>query len=286
MSSSTITSVCVFGSSSRLTRDLYVQESIRLGEEIAKRGLLCVNGAGHTGCMGGVNKGCETMGGAVRGVIHEKFCVDFGEHPHIKDLVMSKGADLSERKQALLDHADCILVLPGGVGTFDEFWDCVCGKSLGMKGMTKKPVVIVNIDGFYDGFLAQMHRAHADGILYGSANSYFHVEQDPIRALDWCMATAQNNENLLHDTDALLAGIKQNNVDDNQTAEEAMGNGNSDSRLKVRVTASAESTVIKSTMPWQEYFVDMTFIYKASMPLTMTTFVMGLVMGIIVSKIV
>lgn len=50
-----------------------------------------MNGAGEHGCMGGVNKGCAKFEGKVRGVIHEKFCVDFGEHPHIKDLIMSKG---------------------------------------------------------------------------------------------------------------------------------------------------------------------------------------------------
>ena len=148
--------VCVFGSSSKKTNPRYVQEGVVLGEALAANGYLCVNGAGSTGCMGGVNKGCESGGGKIRGVIHEKFCVDFGEHPHIKDLIMCKGSDLSERKQALLDHSDCVIVLPGGVGTFDEFWDCVCGKSLGMKGMDGKPICLVNIDGFYDGFIVSV----------------------------------------------------------------------------------------------------------------------------------
>ena len=48
---------------------------------------------------------------------------------------MSLGDDLGERKQLLLDNSDCLIVLPGGVGTFDEFWDSVCGKSLNMKGI-------------------------------------------------------------------------------------------------------------------------------------------------------
>lgn len=211
--------VCVFGSSSKHTNPQYVQEGIRLGEVLAQRGYLCVNGAGPTGCMGGVNKGCEMHGGAIRGIIHEKFCVDFGEHPHIKDLIMVKGQDLSERKQALLDHSDCILVLPGGVGTFDEFWDCVCGKSLGMKGMNRKPIVVVNLDGFYDGFLMQIHRAHRDGILYGNAESYFHVENDSIKALDWCIKSILEGD-AANATETLIENIKENNNEDTTRTKE------------------------------------------------------------------
>lgn len=51
----------------------------------------------------------------------------------------------------------------GGVGTFDEIWDSVCGKSLGMKGMVYKPVCLINIDGYYDGFVSQMKRSHEEG---------------------------------------------------------------------------------------------------------------------------
>ena len=51
----------------------------------------------------------------------------------------------------------------GGVGTLDEIFDCVCGKSLGMKGMVYKPVCLVNVDGFYDGLVMQMDRSHEEG---------------------------------------------------------------------------------------------------------------------------
>jgi predicted Rossmann-fold nucleotide-binding protein len=56
----------------------------------------------------------------------------------------------------LLENGDCVIVLPGGVGTFDEFWDTVCGKSLGMKNLSHKPVCLVNAHGYYDGFVAQL----------------------------------------------------------------------------------------------------------------------------------
>lgn len=256
--------ICVFGSSSKHTKPLYVQESVRLGEEIAKRGYLCVNGAGHTGCMGGVNQGCQSQGGLIRGIIHEKFCVDFGEHPNIQDLIMCKGDDLSARKQALLDHGDCVIVLPGGVGTFDELWDAVCGKSLGMKGMTKKPIVLVNLDGFYDGFLMQLHRAHLDGILYGSVSSYIHVESNVLSALDWCVQELVNHsQGAIHDADVLMAGIKENNVDEDVSSD----------RVKLRnvqpLTALAESQHLL------EYLLDVSFVVHPSL----VTLAMGALLG-------
>jgi len=240
--------VTVFGSSSKQTASHLVDDSVRLGEEIARRGYLCVNGAGSTGVMGGVNKGCDLQKGEVRGIIHEKFCVDFGEHPHIKDLIFSKGADLSERKQCLIDHGDCLLVMPGGVGTFDEFWDCVCGKSLGMKGMSKKPICLVNLDGFYDGFLMQMRRAHKDGILYGHVDNYFHVETDPIAALDWCYNTFVNDDTL-KETNSLIDSITQNNVEEDES-----------NRVKVRVMPTTTKEVVeaveKKAVAIEEYVMD------------------------------
>ena len=78
------------------------------------------------------------------------------------------------------------MVMPGGVGTFDEFWDVVSSKSLGFKGLTDKPIVVVNIDGFYDGFVQQLCRASQEGLLYGTVQSYFHVCDNPKDALAWC----------------------------------------------------------------------------------------------------
>lgn len=128
---------------------------------------------------------------------------------------MSKGADLSERKQALLDNADCIIVLPGGVGTFDEFWDAICGKSLGMKGLDRKPIVLVNLDGFYDGFAMQMKRAYKDGILYGKAETYYHVANDVLSALEYCKQAIQSDEERAH-SELLISNIKENNLEDQQ----------------------------------------------------------------------
>lgn len=179
--------ICVFGSSAPSTKRRYYDESILLGKLIADGGHLCVNGAGKSGCMGGVNDGVIMNGGSVRGVIHKKFMVDHGEDSRLSDLVVVDGWDLNDRKTKLFENADCVIVMPGGVGTFDEFWDGVCARSLGMKGLQAMPFCLVNIDGFYDGFLLQMQRAKQDGILYLNVEDYFHSANSAAEALDWCV---------------------------------------------------------------------------------------------------
>lgn len=180
--------ICVFGSSSSKTSQNFSDISFLLGESIAKKGLICINGGGMGGCMGGVNRGARAQNGEVIGVIHEKFCVDGDEDKLISNMIVSKGEDLGERKQLLLDNCDCILVLPGGTGTFDEFWESVCAKSLNMKGLTQKPISIVNIDGYYDGFIMQLERAHSENLLYLHPSEYFHVGTTTEESLNWCLS--------------------------------------------------------------------------------------------------
>lgn len=88
------------------------------------------------------------------------FTVDSSEDKQILELIISKGKDLSERKQLLIENSNALIVLPGGVGTFDELWHCVCGKSLTLHGLEMVPICVLNTDGFYDGSIQQLQRAH------------------------------------------------------------------------------------------------------------------------------
>jgi uncharacterized protein (TIGR00730 family) len=202
--------VCVFGSSSTSTKKEYVDESIRLGELIADQGHICVNGGGLYGVMGGANEGAARKSGKIRGIIHKNFAIDRAEDKRITDLVVVDGWDLSNRKTQLFEESDCVIVMPGGVGTFDEFWDGVCAKSLNMKNLGHKPICLVNLEGFYDGFIAQLHRAHADGVLYVPPEKYFRVEVDVEKALHWCVAEFKNPTNRVEAKDhAILRKLER-----------------------------------------------------------------------------
>jgi uncharacterized protein (TIGR00730 family) len=180
--------VCVYGSSSAKTPQVFTDAAYQLGQELAKRGHICVNGGGASGVMGALNSGCAAGGGQMVGVIHEMFVVDGQEDSRIQKMIVCKGNDLKERKQLLLDNADAIMVMPGGVGTLDELWDAVCTKSLGLGGLSNKPIAVVNVDGYYDGSIAQLKEAEKRSLLYSKASVYFEVFPTSAEALDWCAA--------------------------------------------------------------------------------------------------
>lgn len=176
--------VAVFGSSRADTPQAYLSQAFELGKLLADRGHICVNGGGGAGVMGAANKGVRAGKGEVIGIIHEMFCVDTDEDRQIPNMIVAKGQDLNERKNLLIENSDGFIVMPGGTGTFDELWDIVSHRSLGMKGLKGKPIVICNLNGFYDGSIQQLNRAYADKILYNSSESYFTVVTNAKDALD------------------------------------------------------------------------------------------------------
>eukprot|EP00389_Voromonas_pontica_P015817 GDKH01024714.1.p1 GENE.GDKH01024714.1~~GDKH01024714.1.p1 ORF type:complete len:248 (+),score=37.41 GDKH01024714.1:115-858(+) len=182
--------VCVFGSSSATTPQPFLDVSHELGVLLAKAGHLNINGGGGVGCMGALNKGCKLHHGRVRGVIHEEFVVD-GKEFVIENMIVATGNNLSARKRMLVEEADCIITLPGGTGTWDELFEVLTEVRL---GFSQQPLCLVNIDGFYDGIIAQLDRAEADTLLNGEWRSVLHVVGSASEALAWCEAQVADLE--------------------------------------------------------------------------------------------
>ena len=155
--------VCVYASSSPKTSSAFVAQGRRLGRLLAERGHVLINGGGKFGGMGALNEGCRGAGGVIECVIHEMFVVDEGEFEGSDHLIVCQGDDLGERKRALVERCDVIIVLPGGLGTLDEMLDAAALSQLGMPNA--RPVVAVNIDGYYDFTLKQLERARQEGLL-------------------------------------------------------------------------------------------------------------------------
>mmetsp|Transcript_24367 Transcript_24367/g.37563 ORF Transcript_24367/g.37563 Transcript_24367/m.37563 type:complete len:282 (-) Transcript_24367:76-921(-) len=205
--------VCCYGSSSAKTPAAYVDESYKLGQVLAKRGHVCVNGAGKSGCMGAMNNGASDGNGDIIGVIHEMFIGkdklgrakgdEDGSHPTfrkeelpngenppegaptrapMRELLIAGGHDLQERKRLLVENADCICVLPGGCGTFDELWEMACSRGLGLMTM---PIVCVSVNGFYAPFEDMLKRAYKDNLLYSLPDDIIHFEPTAEKAVEW-----------------------------------------------------------------------------------------------------
>ena len=139
--------ICVFGASSAHIDDIYIKAVEELGEKLAKRGHSLVFGCGATGLMGAVARGVKRGGGYIHGVIPEFFRDEGVE-------VLYDGCDeitytktMSERKQTMEDVADAFIVVPGGIGTFEEFFEVLTLKQLARHD---KAIAIFNVENYYD----------------------------------------------------------------------------------------------------------------------------------------
>lgn len=142
-----IMKICVFGAASAHIDDLYIKKVEELGEEMARRGHSLVFGAGATGLMGAAARGVKRSGGKILGVIPEFFRdegveVIYGE---CDELIYTQ--TMSERKKRMEDEADAFIIVPGGIGTFEEFFEVLTLKQLGRHS---KAIVIYNIENYYD----------------------------------------------------------------------------------------------------------------------------------------
>lgn len=140
-----IHSIAVYCASSSQVRESYFREAFRLGECLAEAGIRLVYGDGGIGLMGKIAEGVLNKGGEVVGVI-PKFMVEQGwNNPcSTKTYVVQT---MHERKAMIEQMADGMVAMPGGIGTFEELLECLTWKQLGLHA---KPVVLLNVDGYYD----------------------------------------------------------------------------------------------------------------------------------------
>ena len=154
-----LTSLCVFCGSR--AHEAHQEAARRLGRLAAERGVEIVFGGGRVGLMGVVAEAAMATGGRVYGVIPEflkRREVEFGE---ITELVVVDS--MHSRKRIMFDRADAFCVLPGGLGTLDETIEIVTWRQLGLHD---KPVFLINIDGFWDPFVALIRHQADAGYLH------------------------------------------------------------------------------------------------------------------------
>ena len=172
-------SVAVFCGSNMGTNPVYRDAAQRAGRIIAERDLTLVYGGGHRGLMGAVADAALGAGGVVHGVITEY--LKSRELMHAGIQTCEVVATMAERKHRFAELCDAFLVLPGGIGTLEETGDMWSRAQLG--GL-RKPIGIVNTNGFYDTFLAQIDRMIADGFLPVQQKEWLFVSEDVGHTLD------------------------------------------------------------------------------------------------------
>ena len=155
-----LTRLCVFCGSSPGNRAEYTAAALRVGRLLADRGVELVYGGAHLGLMGSLAQACLDHGGEVTGVIPRALVDREIAHRGLTRLHIVDS--MHERKALMADLADAFQALPGGFGTFEEFFEALTWSQLGIQ---QKPCALLNIAGYYDDLLRMLDRALLDGFL-------------------------------------------------------------------------------------------------------------------------
>jgi uncharacterized protein (TIGR00730 family) len=147
------TSICVFCGSRYGADARFRAAATRLGELAGRAQIRLIYGGGHVGLMGAVADAAIAAGGEVVGLIPARLLEREVGHRAITELVVTK--DMFERKQQMIDRADGFVILPGGLGTLDELLEVVTLRQLGYHA---KPIVVVNLAGYWDPLIALVDR--------------------------------------------------------------------------------------------------------------------------------
>ena len=166
--------ICVFGASSRELAQGYYDAAFELGAELARRGHELVFGGGTSGLMGAAARGVTSVGGRLTGVAPRFFDEPGILYEGCTEMIFTE--TMSERKKTMEDMSDAFVTLPGGIGTFEEFFEALTLKQLGRHA---KAMAVLNTNGYYDAMEAMMDGAVAGGFLTPDGKALYATFTDP-----------------------------------------------------------------------------------------------------------
>lgn len=171
--------ICVYCASSEKIDKLYLSAGEKFGKALAENGHTLVFGAGKFGVMGAVARGSSKNGGNIIGVIPRFFDsidVMFTECNLIYTDTMR------ERKTIMENKSDAFVMMPGGIGTFEEFFEILTLKQLERH---RKPIALYNINGYYDEILNMLNKAVNEGFMSEKCLKLFYVSDNEKDILDY-----------------------------------------------------------------------------------------------------
>lgn len=145
--------VCIYGASSNAIDKIFLDTAYSLSASLAKRGHTLIFGGGANGVMGATARGASDNGGKMIGVAPTFFTVDGVLYDNCTEFIYTE--TMRERKKILEDKSDAFIIAAGGIGTMDEFFEILTLKQLEQHD---KPIVIYNVNGFYDDLLAMLQK--------------------------------------------------------------------------------------------------------------------------------
>jgi uncharacterized protein (TIGR00730 family) len=174
-----VAAVCVFCASSTTIEERWLELAREVGKALVAAGHSLVSGGGRVGMMGTVAAGARSADGYTLGVIPESMVAWEVADTGADELIVTD--DMTARKNVMIARSDAFLVLPGGLGTLDELFEVWTTAMLGLHG---KPVVLLNIDGFYAGLLDWIGTLTLQGFVRTTALDSLVIVDSVADALD------------------------------------------------------------------------------------------------------
>lgn len=174
-----LSSVCVFCGSSAGRRTEYREAAVELGHLLAEQQTTLVYGGAAVGLMGVVADACLDAGGKVVGVIPQGLVEREIAHRGLTELRVVR--TMHERKATMAELSDAFVALPGGLGTFEEFFEIATWNLLGIQ---QKPCGLVNVAEYYRGLLQQADHAVAEGFLRAEHRAMIVADVQPAVVLE------------------------------------------------------------------------------------------------------
>ena len=171
--------LCVYCGSAAGHDPVYAGAARELGLAIAQRGMSLVYGGGHVGLMGIVADAALAAGAKVTGVIPTALMDSEVGHTQLTELRVVR--DMHERKALMAELADGFVALPGGIGTLEELFEVMTWLQLGYH---RKPVGLLNTQGFYDDLLRMLNKQRDTGFLKPAHHALLITEADTAALLD------------------------------------------------------------------------------------------------------
>jgi len=158
-----IRTVCVYCGSGPGTNPRFIESAIALGKVLAGNGIRLVYGGGSLGMMGAIATSVLEQGGSVTGIIPDFLTARENALTRVQEMIVTP--DMHERKRLMFERSDAFVALPGGIGTLEELVEQLTWQQLGRH---TKPVLLANIDGFWEPLLALLAHMRATQFIRAS----------------------------------------------------------------------------------------------------------------------
>ncbi|MBR3646770.1 MAG: TIGR00730 family Rossman fold protein [Paludibacteraceae bacterium] len=169
-----VKNIGIYCASSTKVRPAFFAAARRLGELFAQNDITLVFGAGNMGLMGEIADAMVAGNGKMIGVIPDFMIEQDWHHKQCTELIVTEG--MSDRKQTIERISDAFVALPGGIGTMDELFECMVDKQLGLH---IKPIVILNVDGYYDGLVTLLDQMIEEQMMRPVRGTLYEVVTTP-----------------------------------------------------------------------------------------------------------